>query len=161
MKRLICVVIALVIFVSASGCGKQEASIAKPVNFYYKTNPEKYQSAAITPEVRESKDFENDLAGLLQLYLTGPLSEDFTNPFPEGLEIISVKVNNSNVQLQLNANLALLSDTRMSIACACLTLTTLELAQRNRIVITALDESGNILYTASMTKDQILLNDTN
>ena len=162
MKRFICVIIVLLTLLSMVGCTAKESDIIKPANFYYRTAAVKYQSDAITAEIRESSGYDSgDLKGLMQLYIDGPISKEYINPFPRGLKVVDVTVNSSNVQLQFNDRLALLNNTDMSIACACLTLTTLDLTHRSRIIITAADASGNIIYTASMTKDQILLNDKN
>lgn len=159
MRRCICVFCATLILFSLCSCSRNDRTIVKPVNFYYKTDPANYQENAISPEVRESDGYTNDLKGLLQLYVEGPVSKTLINPFPENITVEGITVNNTTVDLQLNSPFAQLSDIEMTTACACLTMTVLELTERHRLIITALDHAGNIIYTTSMTKDHILLSD--
>ena len=158
MKRWICALCAFILLATC-GCSQSTSKPVKPVNFYYKTDPDNYQANAITPETRESKGYEDDLKGLIQLYINGPISKTYLNPFPQKTVVDSITVNTTTVDLQLNAQFAQLSDLDMTTACACLTMTILEITQRHRLIINAVDESGNIIYTISMTKDYLLLCD--
>lgn len=158
MKRWICALCALILLATC-GCSQNTPKPVKPVNFYYRTDPGNYQTEAITPEVRESEGYEDDLKGLIQLYVNGPVSKSYLNPFPAKVTVESITVNTSTVDLQLNARFAQLSDLDMTTACACLTMTILEITQRHRLIINAVDGSGNIIYTASMTKEHLLLSD--
>ena len=157
MKRMICLICALLIAVSFTGCAQGNEKLFKPVNFYYSTNPDHYEKDAITAERRESQGYENDLEGLIQLYLDGPLSNNYINPFPDHVTVNSVVINSTNVELRVSEEFAQLSDIEMTTACACLTMTVLELSDRGRLIITSCDASDNIIYTVSLTKDQILL----
>lgn len=160
MRQLFCVICAVVLLLSMCACNNNASQIIKPVNFYYQTDPSNYHAKAITPEVRESDGYSNDLKGLLQQYVNGPVSDGFLNPFPKNVSVLSVEVTNTTVALQLNSRFAQLGETDMTLACACLTETVLEITQRHRLVITSVDAFGNIIYTTSMTRDHILLSDT-
>lgn len=157
MKRIICLICTFLILFSLCSCKQNSDKLVKPVNFYYLTDPAHYLRDAVTAEIRESSPYEDDLVALIQLYLQGPQSNDMINPFPEKVLVKSIGVNNTTVDLQLSESFSQLSEIDMTAACACLTLTTLEITGRNRLVITSLDSQDNIIYTASMTKDQVLL----
>lgn len=159
MRRCICLFCVILFLLPVCGCARKDAAIVKPVNFYYKTDPANYREKAISPEVRESNGYTDDLKRLLQLYIDGPISKTLINPFPENILVESITVNNTTVDLQLNSPFAQLSDMEMTTACACLTMTVLELTERHRLIITVLDHACNILYTTSMTRDHILLSD--
>lgn len=157
MKRIICIICAVLLLLSFCGCNQYEEKLISPVNFYYLTGSENYEDPAIVTEQRESVNFENDMVGLIELYLKGPETDALRSPFPTGVSVKSITVNDLTVDLRLDETFAQLSDIDMTAACACLTLTLLEMTNRNRLVITAMDASDNIIYTASMTRDQIIL----
>lgn len=159
MKKWICLICAITIFCSLCACGQKNPPIVKPVYFYYKTDPADYQQSSITPETRELEGYEDDLKRLIQLYVDGPITKAHINPFPERTTVNSIIVNNTTVEIQLNSPFAQLTDLDMTTACACLAMTVLEITQRHRLIITAVDDSGNIIYTGSMTRDHILLSD--
>ena len=159
MKRWISMACAAAMLFTLCACSKNNPSVVSPVNFYYKTDPANYQAGSITPEVRDSDGYDDNLKGLIQLYIDGPASKSYLNPFPKRLTVKSITVNNTTVELQLNAAFTQLTDLDMTTACACLTMTLLEITQRHRLIITAIDESGNVIYTGSMTRDHILLSD--
>lgn len=161
MKRCMSLICAMALLLSLCACSNTKPAVVKPVNFYYKTDPANYQAESITAEIRDSDGYEEDLKGLIQLYVDGPVSKDYLNPFPRRLTVESITVNNTTVEVQFNARFSLLSDLDMTTACACLTMTILELTQRHRLIITAVDKSGNVIYTGSMTRDHILLSDNN
>lgn len=160
MKQFLSILLVASLLMACCGCGQADSVLQEPVNFYYRTDPANYTSQTITPEKRESAGYEDDMTKLLQLYVKGPVTDGFVNPFPKNVEVKGVSVNSNTVYLLLSEEFAELSHINMTSACACLTLTVLELTQRNRLVITARDDAGNIIYTASMSKDQILLSDS-
>ncbi len=160
MKRLICILCILASVLACFGCSSAKKAIKNPVNFYYLTNPENYQANAITPEVRESSNYDDDLLGLMQIYVNGPLTDQHINPFPKGTAVQNITLNNVTVEIILNDSFAELNNVEMTSACACLTMTILELAGRHRLIITALNDSGETIYSTSMTKEHILLSDT-
>ena len=159
MKNTLCCFCAFIILMSLCACHQNANQVIAPANFYYLTDPSNYQAKAITPEIRETAGISNDLTTLLQLYLDGPVSENYINPFPKNVTVLSIDVANTTASIQLSSRFTQLSDADMTSACACLTLTVLELTQRHRLTITSVDAFGNIIYTASMTKDHILLSD--
>ena len=160
MKRFVCILCILASILACFGCSSAKKAIKKPVAFYYLTNPENYQANAITPEARESSNYDDDLLGLMQLYVSGPLSNQHINPFPKGTTVQNIILNNVTVEIVLNDSFAELSNVEMTSACACLTMTVLELTGRHRLIITALDDSGETIFNTSMTKEHILLSDT-
>ena len=160
MKKTLCFFLAFIFMLSLCACRQNSQQIIAPANFYYLTEPSNYQAKAITPEVRETAEVSGDLKALLQLYINGPVSEDYINPFPKNITVLSVDVASTTASIQLSNRFTQLSEADMTSACACLTLTVLELTQRHRLTITSVDAFGNIIYTASMTKDHILLSDT-
>lgn len=160
MKRFLCIFCILVSLLSCIGCSSTNKAFKQPTNFYYLTNPENYQANAITPELREASNYKDNLLGLMQLYVSGPLTEQHINPFPKGTAVQDIIINNVTVEILLNDSFAELRDVELTSACACLTMTVLELTGRHRLIITALDDSGETIYNTSMTKDHILLSDT-
>lgn len=160
MKRFISILCVLASVLACIGCSSAKKAIKKPVNFYYLTNPENYQANAITPEVRESSNYDDDFLGLMQIYVNGPLTGQHINPFPKGTAVENITLNNVTAEIVLNDSFAELSNVEMTSACACLTMTILELTGRHRLIITALNDSGDTIYSTSMTKEHILLSDT-
>ena len=160
MKRYLCYICIIAIILSFCGCANTSTKLKKPAKFYYLTDPENYQSNAITPELRESSEYTDDLRSLIQVYLEGPTSSLYINPFPQKTIVQDITVNNVTVEIILNDAFSQLNEVELTSACACLTMTILDLTERQRLIITTLDNVGNVVYTTSMTKEHILLSDT-
>ena len=95
MKKAISLFLILCILFSAIGCSKKD-EIKSPVNFYYCTDPVNYNSTTgvISAEIRDKSEY-SDLLSLLNLYIQGPVTDEFRSPFPAGVQIININTNDT------------------------------------------------------------------
>lgn len=127
MKRIAALVLSAFLLLSLWGCQEKE-TFQSPVAFYYQALDLDYeiQCTAIRSETRECADYTS-MAEILRAYLQGPESQDLQNPFPAGLELISMQANGSTLYLTLSDQLGTLSGLELTMACSCLAMTCLEL----------------------------------
>ena len=85
MKRLICLILLVVLFLP--GCDTQEEEFVEPVNFYFvKANVAYFSSdGVITKEVREAQGHRQDYVYLLKMYLRCPESGEVKRVFPKNV----------------------------------------------------------------------------
>ena len=157
MKKLICLLLVAVLL---CGCGKNKQNIQTPVNFYYRNAEMTYDApdAVLSPEVREGAGYNGDLVKLLNLYLAGPLSDEFYSPFPANTTVVSAFLSDTTLTVELSAAFAELQDLDLTMACACLARTTADLTECSRIKIYVSDAKldGNAYITLD-TSDLLLV----
>ena len=139
MKRIVSFLLILSLAAGLFGCAADRSAPERPVNFYYCRTQLTYNDATgvIAPEQRESKDHPEDYAGLLGVYLKGPLDPAFENPFPRNLSVLDLSCSNGIVSVTLSDALGELAGLELTIACACLARTCLELTGCDTIRISA------------------------
>lgn len=140
MKRFLCLILALSLFLS--GCGSFVERIKHPVTFYYLCDS--YQEklcCVIASEEREASGHTGDLSYLLHLYLMGPSGDELVSPLPAGVRILSAQQTDDQIRLELSDTAPLLSDVSFSLACACLTLTCLDMTGAETVTIQSGDRS--------------------
>lgn len=144
MKKLMCMFLALLFL---CGCSRNKANIQTPVNFYYPNADVSYNSpdAVLSAEVREGAGYTNDLVQLLNLYLAGPLSDEFKSPFPAGTAAMRAFLADTTLTVELSTEFAELKGLDLTIACACLTKTAIALTgcNRTRIYVSDAKLDGN------------------
>lgn len=152
MKRMICVILAVSLFLT--GCGFYGTRIKNPVTFYYLCD--KYQTdlcCVIVSEEREAAGHTDDLSYLLALYLMGPTDDENVSPLRPGTRIKSERKDDT-VYLELTEPFQILSDIEFSLVCSCLTLTCLNITDAKTVTITSGERSK------TMSQDTITLYDT-
>lgn len=160
MKRTICLILSAVLLFGLCACSQDRDNFQQPVIFYY-THPEELisfnsEEGVVSSEMREGKNYTNDLQGLLDLYLCGPVSDELRSPFPAGVNVQTMVPEGNTLQITLSPEFAKLTGLDLTIACACLSMTVLELTEYEAVRIDAadalLDESNSI----TMTWDSLL-----
>ena len=136
MKRLILILTSIVLFLCCLGCN-QKTKIVKPVNFYYPSESVSYEGndRVIRPEVRESKDHTNDLTGLVRLYLQGPVTQGFENPFPNDVTLRSFAIMDNEVIIELSAQFAQVTGLDHTLAVCSIAKTLYQLTNIEKVTI--------------------------
>ena len=117
MKRTILLIIIMAVFLA--GCSNH-VSFNKPVTFYYLHADFQFGSddSLFGTEMIESQGFE--LIQILNLYLSGPVSETLKSPFPDKVQVLSLELNDGVMQLIMNDRFEELNGIGLSVANACL-----------------------------------------
>ena len=161
MKRMICLMLALV-FLLLSGCHYSErGDILEPVEFYYPRVTTNFVYGApdsvFTAEVREASGHVNDLSYLITMYLRGPQSANLRSPFPADCKLEEIRTGGNTLCIVLSGEFAELEGLEQTIACAALAKTCLSLSQMQRIRIDSTSE--NKTFSITLTEDSLLLAD--
>lgn len=154
MKKIICLLLALVAVFTLFGCKNKTSEIKQPVKYYYRTVPTQYGSDAsiITAEVRESFGYTNDYQYLIGQYLNGPKTYDCISPFPAGTTTEEFTMSGNKVEIMLSTHMSILSGSELMLACACLTKTVCEMTGVTTVQISSdggmLNNEESITLTA-------------
>lgn len=155
MKRYICLVIMLLLLLSA--CVNVTDHEANTILFYYPRKTITYgkTDSVIASEIRDEYSDTDDFYKLLALYLKGPNSTELRSPFPAGLQLVQAKQDGQVVDIILNSALDTLSGLEKTLACACLSMTCFELTDAETVCISteagiAAGESPIIIEKSSL-----------
>lgn len=159
MRKILSITLLLAVVLTGFTSCDNNKKVDKPVNFYYLNAPENLGQSTLGAEVRSSAGLEDDLPGLLQMYLKGPQTDDLQSPFPKRITVKDAKIRGITVHITVSSELVQLAGLDMTLATACLTMTALEYTGMQRVSITATDAKGSILYANSLTQADILLLD--
>ena len=162
MKKFICLLLILALALSLAACGqKQEQKLQKPVTFYYcRSNPEfGTQDGLIAGEAREGAAYEDDLLGLLNRYVSGPLSTELIRPFPFGARFLACTVNEESVFLDVSDTFTVLKGADLSLALACMTKTIYEITGIGTIHMKAQTAKFDGIEVVTMRIEDIFLYD--
>ena len=162
MKRIISIVLALLIPVSACGCAVSNSDIDAPASFYYRTDPVAYNTptSVFSAEIRETADLNNNALNILNRYVAGPVSEGYLSPFPPGVNVDSIERNGECVIITMNDSFGSLTGVALTSACTCVVLTVIELIGCQEVTIQC--QSAPLDGAASITMgiDSLHLMDT-
>ena len=160
MKRVFCIVLAVLLLLPLVACTQQKADIHDPVNFYYRKKDPAHSDAAISKEFGEAEGHREDYPYLIGQYLKGPADEVLQRTFPAGISVVDLKIEGKAATLVLSDFFSTLSGLDLTLACACLTLTICELTGTEQLTVrtqtTLLDGSKSITMAH---KDIVLLDD--
>lgn len=139
MKRLILLVLALTLLFACSACAAETEPQPK---FYYLRTEETilYGEAQgfIAPVTRElSRDMDLDM--ILQLYLNGPVEEDFRNPIPKGTYLLSAILREDRLDIVMSREFSTLDGMQLTLAGACLSATCYDLTGVEKIQVRSND----------------------
>lgn len=160
MRKILCLVLSLCLLL-LTGCKQEAPEIEVPVNFFYCAREVTFHSeqGVFQVEQREAKDTIHDYVALMNLYLSGPISEHLTSPFPRRLAATAVTIRDGNVTIALNSALATLTDIRLTKACACIALTLFDLTQANTVTIHAAVPAFGESQSRTFSRQEIALLD--
>ena len=162
MKQITLSIVILSLFISLCGCGQtSEPNVVMPTVFYYHTdlNSKEDFNDIFVAEIREGVQYQDDHILLLNSYFAGPESENLVNPFPSGLDAVSLEATGDTAYVVLSEKIAKLSALDLTMACSCLSLTLLELTQCDYVQISA---ENNLLADQefiTIGRDTLLLSD--
>lgn len=145
MKRLICALMIICLFLSMAGCSISGSRFKEPVRFYYPRHKSGYlygeADSVIVAEEREAAGHTGHLEYLLTMYLSGSLDEMLASPFPAGTKLLSVAWDESTLLIELSEPSHAMTEHEFSLGCTCLTLTCLELTDATEVTVTSADRS--------------------
>lgn len=139
MKQLTALFLALCLLLFFSGCAPDKE---EPPRFYYLRTEETIlygdMDALIAPVSRDiSRDM--DLERILQLYLDGPMEEDFRNPIPKGTYLLSIIPREDRLDIVLSREFSTLDGIQLTLAGACLSATCHDLTGFEKIQVRSAD----------------------
>lgn len=149
MKRLLCLLLALLLL---TGCGIATVGQSDAgVLFYYRGSSGDYLSelGAMGAERRALHEDQQNVAGLMELYLGGPMTPELFSPFPNGMRLLRSEVSGQELTLIFDDSLAALSGVGLHLACACIARTLGEYAGYETVTFRAETQSldGEAQYT--------------
>lgn len=160
MKRIICALLLVVSSAALFACSQKE-TIRQPVEFYYCAQTISYNSTTgvIAPETRESDGLENDPEALIDLYLRGPVHEEYYSPFPQNIKVLNINIDTNTATVMLSKDYSKLSGYQLTLACACLAKTVIGITGSETVRIGAQDAllDGNAYI--QMSDDTLALMD--
>ncbi len=138
MKKIFCIIVISACLFLIIGCHSVSKQDSNSVLFYYMHNDFKYgmESGVITPAAVTVNADDSDYESLLNLYFNGPTNYESISPFPSGISLVNLQMDNNKVQLVLSPHMATLSDSEFTVACACLTRTVVEMTGIGTLHIT-------------------------
>lgn len=155
MKKNIAILLTLCLMLVFSSCGNRQRAADDSVVYYYRTAEVDFGSeqAVIAGEIRNVTRQDNDYRPLVEQYLNGPVSREYVSPFPAGITLEELNIDNNKVQIILSPHLALLSGAELMTACACLANTLLELTSVKTIEIRSENGLLNNMEAITLTAD--------
>ena len=127
MKRIICMLLSTVFFLSVLGC--QNDTKDTDLQFYYPKNDLGYNAqenrffgSAVEAELRSDISYQSG-GQILEEYFKGPHDQALVNPFPAGLTLVNLDIRGVILHLTVSDHLSQLQDIPLTIACACLSKT--------------------------------------
>ena len=161
MKRQTIFVLILVLLLFIAGCTPNAAPPKNPVTFYYPAQDTVYdgKTPVIHPEIRDGASYEEDIAGLLALYLKGPSSETHRSPFPRGVTLTRFYTTSNTASMELSSEFAQLSGIDLTLACACIANTLFDLTGMDRIQIFVTDSQLDGQTSITLNRDDFYFTD--
>lgn len=157
MKRWTSLILILVLLSSALGCARNDPAPKVPVTFYYPAEDTVYdgKTSVIHPEIRDGAGYEDNMEGLLNLYLKGPSSEELRSPFPRRVTVSRFAVTPNIATLVLSSEFAQLGGIDLTMACVCIANTVFELTGLDRIQISSADSQLDGQASITLERDDI------
>ena len=162
MKRILCLILALLL-ITLSGChyGKS-GDILEPVEFYYPRTSRSFvygtENGVITAEIREAAGHVDDLNYLLTMYFYGPQDDNLRSPFPAGCTLRGMCVEDDTLYIRLSESFTTLEGTELTLACAALANTCFSLTDFTRVCIDSRSDKKTV--SMILDKDSLLFADT-
>ena len=152
MKFKIPVFILFICSLFLCGCHKEDTTTQ--AKFYYRNNQVNYKdNGTIGSESYAGTLDPLAYNELINAYLSGPNSQDLSNPFPTGTTLVALTIEQDKASVTLTSNFADITGIDLTIACACLSLTVKEITGCGTAEISAQD--------ALLDNQQSIIIDTN
>lgn len=158
MKQILSVLLILCLIFALSSCTNNRSNTVNQVTYYYRTAEVEFgpESSMIAAEIRNIKGYTDDYPHLVEQYLYGPVSDDCVSPYPAGITLEELNIDDNKVQIMLSPHLALLSGAELMTACACLAKTLMELTGLKTIQISADSGLLNGMEVITLTEDDFV-----
>ena len=162
MKRYIWIFLAVFTFSVLAGCGKSAENFKEPTNFYYITTDVSFfeEDSVISPEIRETVQFNGNILTTINAYFQGPASEKLVSPFPAGLEAVDVIISGSTALLYLNDPFATLEGLDATIACSCICATITNMTDCEAVEIHIENTEGTVEQILYFSYEDLLFMDS-
>lgn len=162
MRKIIAFIIAITLVLCSAGCNTG-SGLNDPVTFYY-TRPNDgflYGAAdgVIAAEEREASGHTGELQYLLTLYLSGPLDDSLTSPFPNGTQLTALTQTADTLYIELSGEFSQLSGVRLTTACACISKTCFALRDVSQVTIQSPAFGDHPAVEITLTRDSLFLLD--
>jgi len=161
MKRTLTVVFLFLSLLYLSGCSGKNANLKNPVNAYYCTSTVKYNAfdGVIKAELQDYHNYEGNLRGFLNQYLSGPNTDGLRSPHPLGGWVLRLEQTDKVIDMTVNTNFVRLTPTDLTLSYACLSMTLFDLTDAETINI-YISNSNPELPPHTITRDSLILMDT-
>ncbi len=125
------------------------------MDFYYVRSRYQYgePQGVICPESRDVTGHVQDLSYLMALYLSGPLDEGLSSPFPRSTRLLNLYIQNNTLFIELTPTGSSFSSSDFTLASSCLALTFLYFSNVDQVTVT----SGE--NTITLNTENLLLYD--
>ncbi|MBE6933211.1 MAG: hypothetical protein E7464_07530 [Ruminococcaceae bacterium] len=139
MRRLLCLFLAMLLMLS--GCmGQSPAKTEDGVLFYYRNADEKAyfsETGIMAAENRTIRWEQQSIAGLMEVYLQGPISPGLSSPFPKGLRLLETRILPGEITLIFDDSLSSLSAVGLRVAAGCIARTLWEYSGYETVILQA------------------------
>ena len=155
MNKVLCVLAAALILLTGCSSSVQERG---RLTFYY-LQKDYLHSSGESVLSGEKRSVVGTMEAILQSYLQGPHSNALISPFPEGIQLEELKLENRCLYIDLGKSLASLTEIRLTLACSALANTCFSLWDIDQVEIRA---GGSLLGdqdSITITKDSVLFTD--
>ena len=160
MKRLICILLALLAVLSLAGCQNEKVP-QSTVTVYYRAASVSYGSSdgVLSPYQLDATGHEDDPIHLLNAYLSMTPPSEYSRTFPSNTHLVSLNLDGLTAKVVLSNNFASLKGLNLSIACASLTRTVISLTGCHEVIISAEDAQLDGKNFITLSHDSYLLLD--
>ena len=143
MKKLLVLFLVLALVLPFCGCSEPQDNTC---SFYYLRTQDTIaygrEDALIAPVSRELTGQNAELNYLLQLYLDGPVEEEYKSPIPRNTYLLSSLWYEDTLVLVLSREFSALDNMQLTLAGACLTATCHDLTGAEKVQV----RSGESIY---------------
>lgn len=155
------ILLCLVTFSSCHAYKNGQSNIT--ANFYYLRSSTEYNAAdgLILGEKRNVTEYTSDEEWIqfINLYLKGPIGDNYSSPFPEGTTLQRHSVSENTMTVFLSNEISQLEGYDLTLACACLTKTIMESKPVYAVEIRAEGGKMGDFISITITEDSLLLLD--
>lgn len=137
MKRLLCMMLALITILIFCGCTTDDPVNSADVSFYYiKTELEFSSDTPVLVRLARNIDLpEGNYGEIIRIYLNGPTTYDCVSPFPGGTELVDWHIDGERAYVILSPHMGTLTSVEQTVASACLARTVFELTHADSVQI--------------------------
>lgn len=163
-KKLLSFLLSLICLVALSSCsGYNNGPSNMKANFYYLRSSTEYnaEDGLIYAENRSVAEYssDEDWTKFINMYLNGPIDDNYISPFPEGTTLQRYSINDNTITVFLSNQISQLEGYDLTLACACLTKTIMAAKPVHAVEIRAEGGKMGDFISFTMTEESLLLFD--